>query len=702
MSWDNLRLLSSPDEIGATIGRPPAAVMLKQVDRLDDGCRSVLAYSPIAGFGYQDAAGARRTTFVGGTPGFARVLSAGRFSFAHEEPVTGGVSFVFLLPGVGETLRLNGTVAGHDGGTLTIEVEEAYVHCARCVLRSQLWQPAPATLGRPASPAATDGPLGADVREFLDAAAFLVLSTGDAAGGGDTSPRGDRPGFLKVLGATTIAIPDRRGNQRADTLHNLLQDDRIALAALRPGRTEVLHLSGTAVISDDPELLATMAIGAVVPQAALLVTVADAVVARNAALARADLWNPARPAGAVAVPDMMAIATRHLGANRKGLPIGLLTLLSRPFRRLVDAGYRSMLRKEGYGPAPAPAAGPAGGREMRVVEVRRETRDAVTVVLADADGPARPVDFRPGQFFTLVTRVRGEEVRRPYSASSAPGSPQLEITVKRVGRNGFSGYANRRLRRGHRLAVHGPSGTFRAGGDEPELVLVAAGSGITPIMSIVRTLLAGPAGPRLSLLYGNRDEAGTLFAAELSRLRAAHPQRLTVAHRLTRPGPHWTGDRGRLDEPAVTAWLDQVEPVEAARYFLCGPDEVMRTVREVLARRGVDPGRIHQESYRSAAAAPAIAAGGPQRMTVENDGSPVAAVTVEPSATMLSAGLAAGAPMPYSCTVGTCGECVVKLRSGVVAMSEPNCLTERQRADGYVLTCVGRPQSEVTVDIAGS
>ncbi|GAA2861279.1 hypothetical protein Acy02nite_57760 [Actinoplanes cyaneus] len=415
-----LRRLTAVGQVEAIIGRPGALINLKQRDRLDDGGATVLAHSPIAGFGYRDARGDRRATFVGGTPGFVRVHTPRRISLAapadEPGPISGGVSFVFLLPGVGETLRLNGSVTGQDRSRIQVEIQEAYVHCPRCILRSRLWE-------------------------------------------------------------------------------------------------------------------------------------------------------------------------------------------------------------------------------------------------------------------------------QPRSASSAPGSTRLEVTVKRVEGGVFSTHAHDTLRVGDRLSVRGPSGNLRVSG---EVVMVAAGSGITPMMSILRSGLDG------ALLYGNRDETSILFADELDRLQRSRPG-LSVTHRLTRPGPAWTGQRGRLDTEAVRTWLDEVAASPAAQYVLCGPDPVMRTVHDVLAERGVPDDRIHQESYTSAVVAP-VAGTGPHLMTVEDGGHEVAAVTVTPGETLL----AAGAPMPYSCTVGNCGECVVRLRAGDVTMSSPNCLTPEQRAAGFVLTCVTQPTSAVTVDVADS
>ncbi|GLY04059.1 2Fe-2S iron-sulfur cluster-binding protein [Actinoplanes sp. NBRC 101535] len=694
MSWENTNTVQAVERLEATIGRPAAIVMRKQLDRLDDGCVQVLEFSPIAGLGYLDGDGNRRSTYVGGAAGFARVQSPERISFevAGDGPVVGaGVSMLFLLPGVGETLRLNGVAAGFRDGRLTVDVRETYIHCARAVLRSRLWQPAVDREFRDVPE--LGGPLGDRlVREFLQVSPFLVLSTGD-----DTSPRGDQPGFVRVLDGHTLIIPDRRGNQRADTFHNLLDDDRIAFAALRPGSADVLHVHGTATITVDPELLDTMRLRDVAPQAALLFRVHDASLRKNAAVTGSRLWRAAQRADPSRTPNMVAIGARHAtgGADRiAGIPAGVLlrpvTALSGVLRRVMDLSYRKALADEGYAASDKPVS---GTRRMRVVRVRRETPDAVTVVLRDT-ASRRPIDFRPGQFFTLVTEVDGRPVRRAYSASSAPGSRNLEVTVKRVPGGLFSTHASQSIRPGDHFEVKGPSGTFHSGPDATDLVMIAAGSGVTPMMSMIR----GGAPGRMALLYGNRDEGGTLFAAELARLTRKRRGRLSVTHRLTRPAPGWTGDRGRLDEPAITAWLDAIAPAESAQYLVCGPDGVLEAARAVLTARGVPAQRIHVESYASALDGD-VPATGPHPMTVEQDGEPVTTVVVDPGTTLLDAGLAAGVTMPYSCTVGNCGECLVKLRSGTVVTSEPNCLTPRQREAGLVPSCVTRPTSPVTVDV---
>jgi ferredoxin-NADP reductase len=356
----------------------------------------------------------------------------------------------------------------------------------------------------------------------------------------------------------------------------------------------------------------------------------------------------------------------------------------------MNLAYRSGLRKEGYEIASlrprAAAEDPL--REVRVAEVRRETPGAVTVVLEDG----KPFDFKAGQFFTLVADVDGRQVRRPYSASSVPGSSRLEVTVKKVESGRFSGHAHG-LAVGDRLFVRGPSGAFHLPEESSAgVVLIAAGSGVTPMMSMIRTRLADRSGHgRIALLYSSRSADEIIFADELTRLAGDLPDRLSVTHVLT-------GRDGRLDADGVRRWVTGLSPARDAHYYLCGPEPLMDAVRGVLTGLGVPDPLVHHERYTSGADT-GTATTVPQELTVEEDGQPVGTALVEPGQTLLDAGLAAGLPMPFSCTVGNCGDCMVRLRGGEVTQNEPNCLTPRQKADGYVLTCVGSPLSKVTVDI---
>nr|WP_234010982.1 ferredoxin--NADP reductase [Streptomyces sp. SPB78] len=447
------------------------------------------------------------------------------------------------------------------------------------------------------------------------------------------------------------------------------------------------------------------------PHLALLVDVEEAEVRGNDAVSRARLWSPAARLSGAAAPDMMALGSAHLAANaaESGRSARLLKLvtavpgLSRLMRKVMDRAYVSGLRKEGYDEARAPAVArrgePGDGgtaesppRPVRVREIRQETPTVRTLVLEDATDEPRPFDFRPGQFFTVVTDLAGHPVRRAYSASSAPGATRLELTVKHVEGGRFSTHAHRELRPGDPLALRGPSGAFHAPERAPEhLVLLAAGSGITPMMSMIRARLSDPASPgRIDLLYSSRSLEEVVFEADLTRLEKEHPDRLAVTRVLT-------GREGRLDAERLHRWLTGLPLTDTAHHFACGPEALMDTAREVLRQLGVPDERVHREHFSGGVTSATTAA--PQELRVERDGDLVGTAVVEPGQTLLDAGLAAGLPLPYSCTVGSCGECVVRVRSGEVAQPDHTCLTPEQRAEGRVLACVSCPLSGVTLDL---
>lgn len=687
--------LTDAHAIEAVIGTANPAVRMKQVDSLDDGCLRVLARSPLAGFGYRDVHGVGRCTIVGGRPGFARAPSARELLVEVPEEVRpGGVSFVFLLPGVGETLRLNGAARAWSEGQLVVAVEEAFVHCPKCILRSGLWKPARAP--RPPAPLAGRGPLSAPgIAEFLASAPFAVLASWDAAGTSDTSPRGDPPGFLAVLDDATIAIPDRRGNQRADTFHNLMTCDELALAAIAPGRREILHLRGRAEVTDDAALLASMALKGKAPHLALVVRVAHAELVASDALGRANPWRASAHVQKGEVPDLMDLAARHLARNGdRGVKATLLRLVGRlldalPVRGLLDRAFRNDLASEGYDVRPRGL----GARTARVREVRRETSDAVTLLLEDE--AAAPFHFLPGQYFTLVLTIDGETVRRAYSASSVPGETCLALTVKRVAGGRCSNHVNEHVRAGDLVQLLGPSGSFVAPPGGLELVLVAGGSGITPMMSIARALLAREPTCRIALLYGNRSPSDILFAETLARLGEEHGERFRVRHVLEAPPEGFRGARGRLDEPTLRRELALLSPAPNAHFFVCGPEPMMRGARRVLEALAVKAEHIHEERFSPPRRTTARRATRRLPMVVEGLGR----ADVRPGKTLLEAGLDAGLAIPFSCAMGNCGECRVKLVSGEVELDEPHCLTAEERAQGFVLTCVARPLGPTTLRI---
>jgi ring-1,2-phenylacetyl-CoA epoxidase subunit PaaE len=259
------------------------------------------------------------------------------------------------------------------------------------------------------------------------------------------------------------------------------------------------------------------------------------------------------------------------------------------------------------------------------------------------------------------------------------------------------------VRVGDVLDILGPSGTFAvdpAPSLPRELVLLAGGSGITPIASIARAVLAHEPESRVVLLYGNRGVGDIIFAEALEQLCIEHGERFRLRHVLQNPPHGWSGGRGLLDEGTVRRELERLAPAAGAHYFVCGPEPMLHGARRALDALGIETGRIHEERFsppRSAASRKAAKRKLP--MLVQQAGQEVGTAEVASGKTLLEAALDAGLPMRFSCAMGNCGECRVKLTSGEVALDEPNSLTAEERAQGYVLACVARPLSPTTIEI---
>lgn len=346
-------------------------------------------------------------------------------------------------------------------------------------------------------------------------------------------------------------------------------------------------------------------------------------------------------------------------------------------------------------------------RAMRVAAVQRETADAVRIRLVDE--AAERLEFVPGQFLTLAVSVDGVEHRRAYSICS-PESERGGFTVacKRVPGGIVSSYLVDRLRDGESVGVLGPSGSFRvspAVESGAPLVLVGGGSGITPLLSIMTSVLDALPRARVSLLYGNRRLDDVMFRDDLDALVRAHQGRLRVRHVLEHPPAAWTGGVGRLERDVFARELDAllVDAVDGSpcEWMLCGPEPMMRAAREELDARGVASACIRQERFltRARGAAPSPVPPSPQRVVLHSGGRRFELVAGA-GQTLLEAGLAAGVRMPFSCAVGGCGECRVHLTSGRVEMDEPNCLLPEERTRGFVLACVARPSTAVEIAVA--
>lgn len=371
---------------------------------------------------------------------------------------------------------------------------------------------------------------------------------------------------------------------------------------------------------------------------------------------------------------------------------------------MVLAGLRGervppWLARDGsrYGAPLVPRRSPDTSALAALLAVEAETPDAVSLSLRWPEAFPTP---RPGQFITLeLPAAAGEGLRRNYSISSdcrAPG--RVSITVRRVAKGRASAWLSQEARAGMELRVTRATGRFGEALDASEgaVVMVAGGSGITPMMAMLRSGLGDPGARRpVTLVYANRSAESTIFGAELRAMAAAPESPLRLIEVLE-------PSHGRLDAACFASMIDaHAELGEAlaqasTQVLVCGPPPMMRGVVEQLRGRAVDEGRIHLEHF-TLGRAQAEPRSKPERAWsvefVASPGQPATAVVVQPGQTLLDAGLDAGLDLPYSCAMGGCGACMLSLEGGSVAMDEPNCLRPRERTEGRVLACVGRPTS---------
>ncbi len=332
------------------------------------------------------------------------------------------------------------------------------------------------------------------------------------------------------------------------------------------------------------------------------------------------------------------------------------------------------------------------GQYARVTELRRETDDAVTVFLERVDG--QPIAYRAGQFLTFELNIDGQDLRRAYSFSSCPTDGRPCITVKRIEDGRVSTWVNERLSVGAELKVGRPSGEFvvdeSAVGDR-HYVFIAGGSGITPLMSLSRDILGREPGARIDLIYGNRDQQSIIFADSLEAL-AAENERLTVHHVLEKKPPKFKGHKGFVNRKVLESVVG--EPGDKV-FYLCGPAAMMESLVKALKDMGVPSERIKTERFVSLATPNKGEHTAVYPITFAESGR---TVTPEPGQTLLEAGLDAGIALEYSCTMGGCGACKVRVTKGTPVMDEPNCLLEEEKKDGYVLACVCYADSELEVE----
>jgi ring-1,2-phenylacetyl-CoA epoxidase subunit PaaE len=338
-----------------------------------------------------------------------------------------------------------------------------------------------------------------------------------------------------------------------------------------------------------------------------------------------------------------------------------------------------------------------------VKEVRRLTADSVAVTFDVPEDLRDEFAFQPGQHLSVRTNLGGRDVRRNYSICSSATSGELRIGVKRIPGGEFSSFAAEVLRPGHSLELMTPTGSFGSPLDplnRKHYVAIAAGSGITPMLSMLATGLEVETESRFTLIYGNRTADSTMFRAELDELESRYSDRLEILHVLSAEPGHMPALTGRIDRDKLDSWLaGPLDPAGVDEWFLCGQIELTTSTRDLLLERGVDVDDIHLELFFGYAKSESAATTYPAAtLTFQLSGSS-RTTELKAGETVLEAALQVTPDAPYACMGGACGTCRAMLVEGTAEMDQNFALSTADLEAGYVLTCQAHPTTaEVTVD----
>ena len=348
---------------------------------------------------------------------------------------------------------------------------------------------------------------------------------------------------------------------------------------------------------------------------------------------------------------------------------------------------------------------------LEVVDIKRETEEAVSIKLRipkELEGEFR---FIPGQYLMFRHEVDGEELKRSYSISSSPSEGELRVGVKEVPDGRFSTFANRHLKVGDKLCTLPPRGRFVVNTDannKKHYVAFCAGSGVTPIISMMKHVLETEPQSKFTTFYGNRYAATIIYFDEINALKNRFPERLEVHYVMSKEEMGSDFFRGRIDEDKIRKFSEILfDPSLVDAFYLCGPEQIIHAAKNVLSEKGVDEGKIHFELFGT----PNPTAGFAAPIEADNSKSVKSQITVvmdgdefsfemEPGGdTILDAADKAGLDVPYSCKGGVCCTCLARVKQGEVSMELNYSLTDKEVASGLVLTCQAHPKTDnVLVD----
>lgn len=350
---------------------------------------------------------------------------------------------------------------------------------------------------------------------------------------------------------------------------------------------------------------------------------------------------------------------------------------------------------------------------MKVKDVRPETADCVSVALEVPEDLKEVFRFAPGQYLTFKKHLEDAELRRSYSICCSPSDNELRVAIKKVEQGKFSGYAHGNLKPGDVLDVMPPMGKFSPRQSEKKArhyLAFAAGSGITPIMSIMKSVLESEPGSEFTLVYGNRNRNTIIFREAIEGLKNRYMQRFRVYHVLSREIMDVPLFNGRIDAAKVKELGSSLIDLSLVdEVFICGPEEMLLSVRQQLIDGGMPPEKVHIELFTSPDQPKAnhekwvrehsADAASMSKVSVKLDGATFEMDLAFNGDSILDAALKHGADLPYACKGGVCSTCRAKIVEGEVEMEVNYALEKDELANGYVLTCQSHPKTpKVVVD----
>jgi len=349
--------------------------------------------------------------------------------------------------------------------------------------------------------------------------------------------------------------------------------------------------------------------------------------------------------------------------------------------------------------------------KLAIKEINKETEDCVSVLFDVPDDLKKVFQFRQGQSLTMRTIINGEEVRRTYSICSTPLENKWRVAIKKVAGGLFSSLANDQLKKGDILEVMPPVGKFYVELDpvhKKKYLAIAAGSGITPVISIIKTTLHTEPQSSFTLVYGNRSRSAIIFFEQLEALKNIYVDRFNFINVLSRERTDAPVNSGRINPEKLIELSKLIDYNATDEIFICGPEEMIFSVKAFLEQKGIDSKKIHFELFtipgekRSTINVPrsTVDSGPKSKITVKLDGRSFDFdLSLNSDMPILDAALKQGADLPFACKGGVCCTCKAKLTQGEVSMDVHWGLEDEEVEQGYILTCQSHPKTErVVVD----